>query len=217
MAVKFLDLTGLSKFWNKCKNAFVAKDSNGNVKVTGALEVTGQTTLKGDLALQGQILGNSYGATFGNDVDIMKGSLLQLWDEEDNNYASLQCGTDGEIYFAKKGAIGRSPIATHLFVAAAVANAGHTKREIVDSLPGVLTKDPNTIYMLRTLTDEGGDNDKTDSFEEYMWIGEKWEKVGSSEVDLSRYSTTEQMINAISTAINDAHTAITETEINNLT
>lgn len=213
MAIKFLDLTGLTKFWNKCKNAFVAKDSSGNVKVTGALEVTGTSKLIGDLDLQGQILGHSYGATFGNDVEITKGALLQLWDEEDNKYAALQCGTDGEIHLVKEGIAG-SPLATHSFVTtavtSAVANAGHLKREKVDVLPGVVTAKENVIYMVPNGTAGGN------KFDEYMLLDGSFEKTGSSDVDLSGYSTTTEMNSAISTAISAAHTAITATEIDSL-
>lgn len=206
MAIKFLDLTGLTKFWNKCKSAFVAKDSSGNVAVAGNLAVDGYLSLKHPLH-------NDFGAQFDGELVITGGNMLQIESEDDNKYAQLTCGTDGELYITRHNGTG-GPIATHSYVNTAVANSQHLKRKKLDpgeELPGVTLADANTIYMVPVDTDS--ENNK---FEEYMWIDNKWEKTGSSDVDLSGYSTTVQMNTAISTAINNAHTAITETEINSL-
>jgi hypothetical protein len=50
-----------------------------------------------------------------------------------------------------------------------------------------------------------------------MKIEDKMEKIGSSRVDLSGYSTTEQMNSAISTAVSNSYTLITDAEIDALT
>ena len=89
-------------------------------------------------------------------------------------------------------------------ISTAIGKAEHLKRIIVDSLPEVGTADANAIYMLKK---EQGENQK---FEEYMVINSAWEKIGDSAVDLSGYSTTEQMNQAISTAKQEAITTAAE-------
>ena len=68
-------------------------------------------------------------------------------------------------------------------IAAAVANADHLKREIVASLPEVGSADEHTIYMVGT-----GAGSQDSVYEEYMLINGGFEKVGSSEVDLTNYA-----------------------------
>ena len=67
-------------------------------------------------------------------------------------------------------------------ISTAVANAGHLKRSIVETLPAVGDADANTIYM------KVEDNDSADNkYVEWMVINGAWEKVGTSDVDLSGY------------------------------
>lgn len=204
MAVKFLDLTGLQKFWNKCKAAFVAKDSSGNVTVTGKIsadEAYFENGLEADSTVYAQA-----GINSASTVDVTYGSSVRLWDDDNKVNNSISCSADGKL-IDKNGVA----LATVNDVITAVANAGHLKREKVSALPGVSTAKENVIYMVPNSTN--GNN----KFDEYMLIDGAFEKTGSSDVDLSGYSTTAQMNTAISTAITNAHTAITETEINNLT
>lgn len=67
-------------------------------------------------------------------------------------------------------------------ISTAVANAGHLKRTIVDALPAVGNADANTIYM-KTEDPDSSDN----KYVEWMVINGAWEKVGTSDVDLSGY------------------------------
>lgn len=62
----------------------------------------------------------------------------------------------------------------------AIANAGHLKRTIVTELPGI--GDTNTIYMVPATTVS-----ENNIYLEYMYINDSWEKIGSSEVDLTDY------------------------------
>ena len=71
-------------------------------------------------------------------------------------------------------------------VQALIANAGHVKREIVDKLP--TTGDPNTIYMVLKSGSTG------DTYNEYMYINNAWELIGSSTADLSGYVKTTDTI-----------------------
>ena len=68
-------------------------------------------------------------------------------------------------------------------IATAVANADHLKREIVESLPEIESADENTIYMVGT-----GAGTEDSVYEEYMLINGGFEKIGSSEVDLTNYA-----------------------------
>ena len=57
------------------------------------------------------------------------------------------------------------------FVANAIANAGHLKREIVQTLP-TQNIDENTIYMMPNSGNTG--------YEEYMYINGAWDQVGDT-------------------------------------
>lgn len=74
-------------------------------------------------------------------------------------------------------------------ISTAVANSGHLKRLIVESLPDVKTADANTIYMV--LEDNGSGDNK---YVEYMAINGAWEKTGDSTVDLSGYLKKTDMV-----------------------
>lgn len=83
----------------------------------------------------------------------------------------------------------------------AVANADHLKREIVASLPEVDEADEHTIYMVGTGT---GSEDSV--YEEYMIINGGFEKIGSSEVDLTNYALKTEVTTAKNEAIATAGT-----------
>lgn len=73
--------------------------------------------------------------------------------------------------------------------------------QVVDSLPATEIS-PTTIYLLRTGTESAN------VFTEYIYINGTWEKLGTQKLDLSGYSTTEQMNQAISSAINALETTM---------
>lgn len=109
------------------------------------------------------------------------------------NGAGYQTSSQVESAITAKGyqtsaqveaAITAKGYATTTEVASAVANAAHLKREKLtgSTLPAVGTADANTIYML-PITDAAGDN----KFTEWMVINGAWEKIGSSDVDLTGY------------------------------
>lgn len=81
-------------------------------------------------------------------------------------------------------ALGYTPM-TPTEVSTAIQNAGHLKRTIVETLPAVSSADANTIYMV--LEDSASTNNK---YVEYMVINGAWEKVGTSDVDLTPYLKT---------------------------
>ena len=86
-------------------------------------------------------------------------------------------------------------------IATAVANADHLKREIVESLPEIELADENTIYMVGT-----GAGTEDSVYEEYMLINGGFEKIGSSEVDLTNYALKSYVDTAKTEAIETAGT-----------
>ena len=110
-----------------------------------------------------------------------------------------------------------------------------TDKAITDAIADVKTTDfqtatelptenisTNTIYLI---TKEGEDGD---IYEEYIYVNNKWEKIGETIVDLSQYSTTEEMNAAIAAEIakidlskylistDAANTYATKTEVSNI-
>lgn len=69
-------------------------------------------------------------------------------------------------------------------IAAAIANAPHLKREIVEQLPETSSANENTIYMVGK-----GEGAETSVYKEYMLINGKFELLGDSKVDLTNYAT----------------------------
>lgn len=71
--------------------------------------------------------------------------------------------------------------AVYDFVTAALADITHFSAVIVESLPD--TGDTNKLYLVAKAS--GGTSD--DGYDEYLYIGGKWEKIGSTNIDLSGY------------------------------
>lgn len=65
-------------------------------------------------------------------------------------------------------------------VASAIATAKMGRFVIVESLP--TTGDPGVIYLVPKTTSQ-----TQNEYDEYMYISEKWEKIGDTEIDLSNY------------------------------
>ena len=80
-----------------------------------------------------------------------------------------------------------------------IASAGHLKREIVEALPEVSAADKDTIYMIKDAS-IGSDED---AYAEYMLIGEGFEKIGDTRVDLSEYAKSADVTKEIEEAVKD--------------
>ena len=70
--------------------------------------------------------------------------------------------------------------------------------EVVNQLPA--TGEANKIYLVPKTPDS------QDSYNEYIWFNNGWERIGSTDIDLSQYATIDQMTSAISTATADMAT-----------
>lgn len=77
--------------------------------------------------------------------------------------------------------------------AAAVAASGHAHFEKVDAIPTAETAEENVLYLVM--------NETTGHYDIYALVSGSVERIDDTTVDLSNYSTTEQMNGAISAAI----------------
>lgn len=82
-------------------------------------------------------------------------------------------------------------VANTAFVQAAIQNAVKDLTGldvvVVDSLPE--TGEKNTLYYVRKTTPQN-----QNAFDEYMWVNNAWEFIGSNEIDLSNYVSKDQMV-----------------------
>ena len=91
-------------------------------------------------------------------------------------------------------------------IAEAVANAHHLKREIVKTLPAVGSANEDTIYMVPDSGNTGTAGSNKSVYTEYMLINGAFERIGTSDADLSNYFTKDQVTSAINTAKSEAAT-----------
>ena len=75
----------------------------------------------------------------------------------------------------------------------AIAATGHAHFEKVDAIPDVESAEENVLYLVM--------NEETQHYDIYAKVGEEVELLDDTTVDLSAYSTTEQMNTAISEAV----------------
>lgn len=166
---KFLDLTGLQTYDEKIKEHINTKDQailESSKEFAQGLGVNydpaGTAETKTQELANGQVKTNTDAITALQSGKADKATSLSGYGIAD---AYTKTQTDSAI-------------------ATAVANAGHLKREIVAALPDAGEADEHTIYMVGT-----GEGSEHSVYEEYMLINGGFEKIGSSEVDLSNYAT----------------------------
>ena len=78
-------------------------------------------------------------------------------------------------------------------IAEAIAGASHLKKEVVTTLPEPADADENTLYLIL--------NAETGHYDIHGLVNGKVERLDDTSLDLSGYSTTEQMNTAIAAAI----------------
>ena len=76
--------------------------------------------------------------------------------------------------------------AVYDFVTAAIAGITGFHAEIVSELPA--TGKANTLYLVAKASAAGGDG-----YDEYLYINNAWERVGSTDIDLSGYVQASEM------------------------
>lgn len=186
MADKFLNLQGLTTYDEKIKELIDSKDAS----------ILQQSKAYSDS------LGENYdpAGTAQTKVDALEKGQVTT---NKNDIATLKSGkADKSTTLAGYG-IGDAytKVQTDSAIQTAVANADHLKREIVQSLPEVEEADEHTIYMVGT-----GDGSEDSAYEEYMLINGGFEKIGTSDVDLTNYATKSYVDTAKSEAISTADT-----------
>lgn len=80
-------------------------------------------------------------------------------------------------------------------ISTAIANAQKISKELVDTLP--VTGQDNVIYLVPNGSSSNNAKD------EYMWINNAWERVGSSDVDLSGYLQTTDVVSITNAQIDN--------------
>lgn len=113
----------------------------------------------------------SFGDTSGRSADIESGDSLIIRDVNGgyvNKYSTLTFGTSTNQYLANNGTWQTLPDMAGFSVS------------VVQTLP-VENIDDHTIYFLSNNGDSGN------IYDEYMYVNNTWEMIGSTEVDLSNY------------------------------
>ena len=147
------------------------------VTVNGVALTPSGKTVNISVPTNNNSLENGAGYQTATDVDnIVSGKGYQTSQQVETAITGKGYQTSAQV----ESAIAAKGYQTAAEVATAISNANHLKRVIVDSLPA--TGDANTIYLIPSASSKDG-NVK----DEYMWIDSKWEKIGSSEADLSGY------------------------------
>ena len=81
-------------------------------------------------------------------------------------------------------------------IASAIANTQKITKELVDTLP--VAGQDNVIYLVPS-----SNSSTNNAKDEYMWINNKWERVGSSDIDLSGYLQTSDVVSITNAQIDN--------------
>lgn len=183
---KYLDLSGLQTYDEKIKALIDTKDASTLQQskdyadgLGSNYDPAGTAQTKVDALEKGQVTTNK------NDIATLKSG------KADKSTTLSGYGITDAYTKAQ----------TDSAISTAVANADHLKREIVEDLPDVGEADEHTIYMVGSGT---GSQDSV--YEEYMLINGGFEKIGSSEVDLTNYALKTYVDQAESDAVATAGT-----------
>ena len=198
MANKYLDQNGLLYLWQKITNAFVKKDGS---KVLSTNDYT--TAEKTKLA------GIAEGANH-TTVD----SALSASSENPVQNKAVKSALDGKADLASPSLTGvplaptaaagtdTTQIATTAFVKSAVDTAiggvSQFRFEVVAALPAA--GETGIIYLVAHAHGAG------DAYDEYVWVGSAYEKIGNTDIDLSGYLLASDLV-AITNAEIDAAVA----------
>lgn len=201
------------------KDAFTAADSTLHTTVTGEIAAAKQAAIDA-AAADATSKANAAQTAAANDATTKanaaqaaaeKTAADALAEYKKSNTSDLSGKADKATTLAGYGiADAYTKSATDSAIAVAVAGAHHLKREIVAKLPEVDAANEDTIYMV-------ADNGKADTagsassvYTEYMLINGAFERIGTSDTDLTAYAKTADVTQAISdaktAAANDATT-----------
>lgn len=160
-----------------------AGEENGTINVNGAaVAITGLQAL----AYKAQI----------SEADLdeaLKASIAAKATQADLDALTVRVTTAEGAIEEIRGAGYQNAAQVEAIAKAAVAASGHAHFEKVDAVPAADAAEENVMYLVM--------NQKTGHYDIYALVGESVELLDDTTVDLSAYSTTEQMAAAINTAI----------------
>lgn len=183
MAKKYLDKTGLALVWEKIKNGLSGKVDKVDGKGLSSNDYT--STEKTKLA----------NVASGAQVNVLEGiqkngDTVQIV----NKIANISVPTKTSDITNDSGFITASDVNTA--IATAVAGITSFEYEVVQSLPA--EGEAGVIYLVAHSHGTG------DSYDEYIWVSNAFEKIGNTDIDLSGYVLSADLV------------AITNTEINQI-
>lgn len=186
MADKFLNLQGLTTYDENIKQKMATDDAStlSQAKsyadsLADNYDPAGTAQTKVDELANGQVKTNK------DDISTLKSG------KADKSTTLAGYGI-GDAYTKEQ---------TDSAIQTAVANADHLKREIVTSLPEIEEADEHTIYMVGT-----GDGSEDSAYIEYMLINGGFERIGTSDVDLTNYALKSYVDTAKTEAISTSGT-----------
>jgi hypothetical protein len=197
--LKYLDDTGVALLWAKIKAAIAAKpDSNTTYTIQQSMVDAHQFSLIGSDSSTVTITIPDNGEENVIETIQVDGVSITPTSKTVNitGLAPLASPALTGTPTAPTAAVGTdtTQIATTAFVKAAIAAASiGIQFEIVQSLPA--SGNASTIYLLS----HGGT--APDVYDEYIWINNSWEKIGTTQVDLSNYVQFSDLVAITSTEI----------------
>lgn len=156
--------------------------SGNNIEETYATKAVATTSTAGLMSATDKT--KLEGIAAGAQVNVIEGVAIQT--TADGGYTDLQI-------VAKKAQLDLSNYATK----ADLTSIPKFSIEVVTELP---TQDISTTTIYLKLQ-ETEDQEGQDIYDEYIYVNNKWEVIGNTDIDLSAYSTTVQMNAAIQAAI----------------
>lgn len=183
--LKYLDDTGVALLWAKVKAAIAAKpDVNTTYTLQQSMVDAHQFSLIGSDSSTVTITIPDNGEENVIETIQVNGTALTPTNKTVNitGLAPLASPDLTGTPTAPTASVGTetTQIATTAFVAAAIAAASiGIQFEIVQTLPA--SGDSGTIYLV------SHSGTAPDVYDEYIWINNAWEKIGTTQVDLSGY------------------------------
>ena len=193
---KFLDDADLALVWAKVKAEDAKKQDKESGKGLSSNDYTG--TEKAKLAnIEDGAQVNDLEAVQVNGVDVpINNKIANIPVPTNNNQL-----TNGANYTTMSAVEGKGyqtssqvntivtgkGYQTKSQVQALINAAGHLKKQIVQTLP--TTGQSDIIYLVPKSTSE-----TNNAYDEYQWIDNKWELMGDSQIDLSGYYNTSNLI-----------------------
>lgn len=183
MAKKYLDKIGLALLWEKIKNDLTGKVDKVDGKGLSTNDYTANEKTK---------LAN---IASGAQVNVLEG-IQKNGDTVTivNKIANISVPTNNNQLMNGAGYQTASDVSTA--IATAVAGITSFEYEVVQSLPA--EGEAGVIYLVAHSHGTG------DSYDEYIWVSNAFEKIGNTDIDLSGYVLSTDLV------------AITNTEINQI-